>query len=115
MKIFLQEGADINSTSDTGVTALMYASQGCFPKVVAFLLRHGAEVNLRDSRGRTALMYASRACCLKAVRLLLSHPKTRVRLKDKAGRTAENYAKTRTTLEVDGPAFEIINLLRRRH
>lgn len=108
------EGANINSQSEDGVTALMYASRNCYPKVVRYLISNGADVNLADKAGRSALMYATRALCLPAVKAILANPHLKIRQKDHRGRSAMGYARAATALEVDGPAIEILRLLKMR-
>jgi ankyrin repeat protein len=48
----ITRGANVNSASETGETALMYASRSCSTEVVHTLLRHRARINQRDSYGR---------------------------------------------------------------
>jgi ankyrin repeat protein len=107
-------GANINSQSEDGVTALMYASRGCYPKVVRYLLRQGADVNVSDKSGRNALMYATRALCLPAVKSLLKSPDIQVKMRDHRGRSVLHYARLAAALEVDGPAIEMLRLLKSR-
>ncbi len=106
--------ADVDSQSDSGMTALMYASRNCFSDVASYLVRKGADVNLQDKAGRTALMYASRALCLPVVKRLLGHKATRVDLRDRQGRNALDFARSATALEVDGAPIEMLRLLQYR-
>ena len=109
----INKGADVDSKSDGGETALIYASRNCSPKVVRFLLNHGAKANIYDDKGRTALMIASGGSCVDVVKLLLASPKTTINPKDILGKDALDYAKEAAALEVDGPAGQIMTLLRR--
>jgi ankyrin repeat protein len=108
---FITRGADVNSTSETGETALMYASRSCNAEVVHTLLRHRARINQRDANGRTALMYAVSETCLPVVRLLLEIHGTDVRAHDEQKMTALDYAQAEAVTDVDGPAVAIVKLL----
>jgi len=55
----LGEGADINASSDNGMTPLILASWNGHTKVVALLLREGADVAAKTKEGSTALTLAS--------------------------------------------------------
>ncbi len=60
VKYLIQNGANINATDLSGVTALMHAAsiggeQGC--DFVSFLLNSGADVFAKDKQGRTAYDY----------------------------------------------------------
>ena len=57
----LNAGANINETTQEGVTALMYASGGGHLKVVRILLVNGADVHKQPVDGRTALISACQA------------------------------------------------------
>jgi len=107
----ISEGADLNSQSDTGETALMYSARNCSVKAVQTLLKHGAEVNLKNENGRTALTLAAMESCAKVVRLLISHPGTHVKERDNFGKTALDYAKDLAVSEVGGPTYEIVRML----
>ena len=115
MQRFLKDGADINGRSDEGTTALMYGSRNCANKVVTFLLFSKADPNVRDAKGRTALMYAAMDSCPAAMKLLLGASGVNTKLKDVAGRNAEDYAMEDAVIEVGGPTSEMIRLLRSRH
>ncbi len=108
------DGAEINSQSGDGTTALMYAARNCYPKVVRFLLENGANVNLQDKKGRTALMHAARALCLPVVKSLLKIPGLELELVDHFNRTALDYARSATSLEVGGSSIRMLNLLENR-
>lgn len=108
----LRKGGRINSASPEGATALMYASQNCFPEMVEFLLRRGADPSHRDRRGRTALMLAAHDACLSVVKLLLRHGHCAPDARDRSGQSAYDMAENAGELEVDGPAIEIMGLLR---
>ena len=74
VKILLEHGADVNSTTgDYDYTALMYASKYEHIKIVQILLKHGADVNIQNRNGFTALIYASERGYSKIVGMLLEH------------------------------------------
>ena len=75
LKTLIQAGADVNSTSTDGKTALVCASyhnrQSCC-HCVKVLLDAGADVNKRDQKEMlTSLMLAARVSCKPCVELLL--------------------------------------------
>ena len=56
----LKAGADPNSTSEAGQTALMTAALAGKADAVKLLLAHGAKVNVQEpTKGQTALMWAA--------------------------------------------------------
>lgn len=57
----LEGGADVNSRSEGGDTALMAAVREMWSLVVRYLLSKGADVNARNEAGETALSIALRA------------------------------------------------------
>ena len=54
----LASGADVNTTDDDGVTALMIAAQNGHEVIVSALLSGGADVNAQFTNGVTALTLA---------------------------------------------------------
>jgi ankyrin repeat protein len=58
VQLLLDRGADINTRSGMGVTALMLATQRNHIDVVKLLITQGADVNAKDDRGFTALSFA---------------------------------------------------------
>jgi ankyrin repeat protein len=114
LKRFLQSGANVNSRSDTGETALMYAARNCSERIVSCLLDAHAEENLQDDRGRTALMFASSDSCLPVVRLLLHGHAVNISARDREGRNALDYARRASALEYGGDSEEIVRLLKSR-
>lgn len=88
----LDEGADVNSKTDTGVTALMAASGIGNKEIVELLLARGADVNLKTPGNYTALMSAALVGQSEIVRVLLDAGADPT-VKDIGGRTAAAYAK----------------------
>jgi hypothetical protein len=111
MMRFLEQKAGINSHSDEGATALMYASLNCFPGIVKNLLSHGADVNVEDMQGATALIDAAQDSCAPVIRLLVRSPGIHIQHQDKAGNSAIDYARNNASLDVDGPPLEAVRLL----
>lgn len=111
---FLKEGADINSVSDSGRSALMFASENCMVSVAQTLLQMNADVNLKDRDGDTALVYATAESCLPIVKSLLHRRDLELNERDKSGKTVFDYATDCASLDVGGPASEILRLLNRR-
>jgi ankyrin repeat protein len=60
VKQAIAQGADVNYTNKSGMTALMYAGESYSgdPEMVRFLLKNGANINLVDELGYTALTHA---------------------------------------------------------
>ncbi len=111
LQTLLKSGADSNSTSDSGETALMLASRNCYPKAVEILLQHNADVNAKDTDGRTALIFAASDSCAKVVELLVKKNNIDLNAKDHIQKSALDYAKDNSILEVGGPSERIINLI----
>ncbi len=87
VKVLLDKGANVNAKPNTGVTALMVASQNGHKDVVQLLLDKGAEVNAKDINGLTALYSASQNGHKDVVQLLLNKGAS-VNAKDISGLTA---------------------------
>jgi hypothetical protein len=86
VKVFLDYGADPNTQTDDGKTALMKAADRNHMGVMQQLVA-GADVNLQDAAGATALMWAAHRGYGEAVQLLLSAGAD-VNLKNRGGYTA---------------------------
>ena len=56
VKFLIDHGADVNSKTTQGFTALIYASRDGFLKTVEHLITNGAEIDAQTSFGYTALM-----------------------------------------------------------
>jgi ankyrin repeat protein len=56
VKEFLDDGVDVNSSSNSGYTALLASSLRGYTAVVKVLIEHGADVNARDNDGDFPLL-----------------------------------------------------------
>lgn len=66
----IQSGADVNASTDAGVTALMIAAGHNNMPMIAFLLRSGADPDRKSKAGKTALDIARDANHVQAERAL---------------------------------------------
>ena len=114
MLTFLKQGADINSVSDRGRTALMFAARNCSVPIARTLLRLHASVNPKDTEGDTALVYATLESCLPIVKMLLKKSELKLSRRDDSGKTVFDYATDCASLDVDGPSAQILELLQHR-
>lgn len=56
--LFIDRKANLDATSNTGVTALMLATQFKNIEIITLLLQHNANKLLKDNEGKTAFEYA---------------------------------------------------------
>ncbi len=87
VKELLASGADPNSQTENGRTALMAASVKGRANVAKFLLNHGADPNIQANDKETALMLAVYKGRLEIIRLLLEN-NAKVDLEENNGLTA---------------------------
>ena len=109
VKYLISKGADINATTNYGVTALMMASLSGSLAVVKALVEgkkafisifsKGADINAKDNKNRTALLDASITGHLEIVKYLISKGAD-INAKDNDGRTALADASANGHLEV---------------
>jgi hypothetical protein len=85
----LDNGADVNAKTKSGVTALITAAAKSHTEIVKLLLDNGADVNAKDKEGRTALMWAGDHT--EIVKLFKQHSAKARELEAK--RKAEKYEK----------------------
>jgi hypothetical protein len=91
----------------------MYAAQQCHVENTRQLLAFHAQVRKKDSMGRSAVVHAIRNGCLPVVQILISRSSPRdLVFKDKAGKSALDYARKGATLDVDGDAVSILKAVR---
>lgn len=67
----LQQGADVNSRGQWGMTPLIWAASKGHTKVVSLLLDRGADINAEANNRSTALMWTSFTGYVEVVKLLL--------------------------------------------
>ena len=58
VKFLMENGADVNTQNEKGITALMLASRFGHIETVKFLIEKGANVNIRDTHDKSAFLYA---------------------------------------------------------
>ena len=74
VQALIEEGNDVNSTDEHGMTALMYASYWENIEIAELLISSGANVNATDNEGYTALMLALIGSPrIEIVKLLVGH------------------------------------------
>ena len=71
VRLALKHGAEVNTSTAEGRTALMLAAFGGHNETINLLLERGAQVDARDAFGRTALMYSASGPYPGTVRALL--------------------------------------------
>ncbi len=59
-ELFIERGANVNSKTSHGITALHIATHECNLNVIKILLDHGADINAKSDEGKTALDIAQR-------------------------------------------------------
>jgi ankyrin repeat protein len=91
VKLLLEHGADVNTATPQGFTALMIASENGRLDIVRLLLDANPAVNVQDQFGLTALMRAAKAGHREVVRLLLEKGAD-PNVKTSKGMTALDYA-----------------------
>ncbi len=77
VQMLIDAGANLNSKSGGGYTALMlssrHSSDGSSERTVQMLIENYADPNIQDNNGNTALMFASKDKSEKICRLLLDY------------------------------------------
>lgn len=58
VNFLIENGADVNTQNEKGITALMLASRFGHIETVKFLIEKGANVNIRDIHDMSAFLYA---------------------------------------------------------
>ncbi len=107
----IDKGADVNTANSAGMNPLMFAARNCSPKMAEILIKNKAEINASDEIGRTPLIFATRESCFRVVELLVKTPGIRCLAKDRAQKTALDYASEESRLEVDGASQKIMGLI----
>lgn len=108
VKRLLDQGADPNARTKTGMTALMIASAAGYAESVELLLDKAADVNAMDRQGMTALMFAAREGRPNVVELLMEQ-RAYVNAKNSRGKTALRIANEEMARRKigKGPATEL--------
>jgi len=86
----LEFGADVNTKSWEGYTALIKASINGNMELIEFLIKNGADINSKTKHGLTALLYAAKLGHTSAIELLVTEG-AEVNVKDKIGMTPLMY------------------------
>ncbi|KAL8734987.1 MAG: hypothetical protein Q9166_001112 [cf. Caloplaca sp. 2 TL-2023] len=82
VRLLLENGADVNATSDGGWTPLHNAAEKGFEDVALLLLDWNANPNAITSSGMTALHWCARNGHINVVKILLQHKGIRIHRKD---------------------------------
>ena len=73
VEMLLENGANINDTSETGLTPLMKASIYNYTNVIELLLSKGVDINKQNIYGATAILYSSLHSNKDAMKLLMAN------------------------------------------
>lgn len=97
----VENGVDVNSRKENGVTPLMLANT---PKIAKLLIDRGADVNARDDEGRTPLLWfllglSGKRTAEKYIRTLLAAGAD-LRVQTLDGRTAQALAEKKYGPEI---------------
>lgn len=92
VEALLSRDADVKVASNTGGTALHFATSKSNVDVVKALLAAGASARLKDKRGQLPLHRAAAAGHMPLVKLLLKEGKSPVNASDRDGLTALHHA-----------------------
>lgn len=75
--LLLSGGADINSATDNGTTALMMAARENHLDTVALLLENGADLTVENEHGDNALAWAEKQNHQSIVKFLKNYGKSK--------------------------------------
>lgn len=92
VEVLLSRDADVKMTSNTGGTALHFATSKSNIDVVRALLAAGASARVKDKRGQLPLHRAAAAGHMLLVKLLLKEGKSPINASDGDGLTALHHA-----------------------
>jgi uncharacterized protein len=91
IKLLLDRGANVNSTTVEGVTPLMYACESGNLDIVKLLVERGADLNKIPYTGPSALIAATKKNFYEIAEYLVGK-KANLNIRDDEGITAVNYA-----------------------
>ncbi len=103
VKATIDNGADVNTRRNDGMTPLMYSSMGGYLEIVRILITFGANVNAKTIHGVTPLMYSSLGGHLGIVRALIA--------KGADVNAMTNDGKTVLMLASTGASLDIVKIL----
>ena len=88
VKLFIDQGVNVNATDAFGMSALHCAVWKGNPQLLELLLQHKGNPNLRNEEGKTPLyMACQQDDCMECARLLIEHAETDINLADNCHRT----------------------------
>lgn len=90
-EVLLNEGADVNSQDEEGLTPLIAAAFNNLVEIVEILLRNGADIDAQEEKGWTALYAAALTNSVGAVDILIKNG-AEVNIKTNDGETALDIA-----------------------
>lgn len=73
VEMLLENGANINDTSECGLTPLMKASLYNYTNIIELLLSKGVDIHAQNMNGATAILYASLHSQKEAIQLLMAN------------------------------------------
>jgi ankyrin repeat protein len=91
IKLLLDRGASVNTTTIDGVTPLMYAAESGNLNIVKLLVDRGSDINKKPFIGASALIMAAKKNYYEIAEYLVSK-KANLNIRDDEGVTAVHYA-----------------------
>lgn len=114
----IEQGANVDSPNEKGVTSLMLAAEKGNAEIVQLLLAKGKGfTNVQDKKGYTALMYAAKKGNAEIVKLLLPYDSPRTMAYEPSSDTALSLAEGEDDPDYDydnngGPKYpEVVKIL----
>ncbi len=105
VSILLGMGASVNTTDESGNTALIIAAKKCDALITKYLLEKGAHVDFQNLEGKTALMISAEVGSRHVAEVLL-RCKASVELKDKHGNTVASLVLKHGYSQLAGLLFQ---------
>jgi hypothetical protein len=116
VKLLIEKGADPELSDYRGVTPLMNAAKNCSIASAEWIinsLRKGAISQVSSDR-QSALYFAVEAACPVIVKMLLGTGEFRTTDADHSGYSLVEVARDWANLDLDGPAAQVYELLRKQ-